>query len=51
MYDFKMKFFLKILEQFSIKVKNKIAKIGINLNFLIFNFYLFLKTKAEVNRI
>ena len=46
-----MKIFKKILEQFSAKVKNKIAKTAINLNFITVNFYLFLKTKMKENRV
>ena len=42
---------IKILEQFSVKIKNKTAKTDIDLNFTVLNFYLFLKTKTKVNRI
>ena len=45
---FKMEIFYIVLEQFSVKVKNKIAKMGIN--FIILNFYLFFKTKTKVNQ-
>ena len=47
--NIKMEIFWNVPEQFSVKVKNKIAKMDTDLNFTIFNFYLFLKTK--VNRI
>ena len=43
----KQKYFVKFLEHSSVKVMNKIAKTDINLNFIIFNFYLFLKTKVS----
>ena len=46
-----MEIFFKVLEQFLVKFKNKIAKTDINLNFIILNFYLFLKTKTKINQI
>ena len=48
---FKTEIFWTVLEQFSVNVKNKIAKTDTDLNFIILNFYLFLKTKIKVNKI
>ena len=47
----KRKYFQKLLEHSSVKVINKVTKTDINLSLIIFNFYLFLKTKSEVNKI
>ena len=49
--NIKMEIFWNVPEQFSVKVKNKIARTGIDLNFTIFNFYLFLKLKTKVNQV
>ena len=49
--NFKMEIIWNVLEQISVKIKNKIAKTDIDLNFTAFNSYLFLKTKTKVNRI
>ena len=48
-FDFKMEIFFKVLEQLSVKAKNKIAKTDINLNFITFNFYLFKKNESKSN--
>ena len=42
-----METFWNVQEQFSVKVKNEIAKTDKDLKFTIFNFYLFLKTKVN----
>ena len=49
--NIKMEIFWNVPEQFSVKVKNKVAKTNIDLNFSIIYFFFLKKTRTKVNRI